>query len=674
MFFAAELPSFDIQFLVARASEFSTILLIAAIVSSRGKNKTGKVCNTSVHTQVLRGSGEEHGADTPTADEAANGSLESVPLASFHAERPLADNYPTLLSQQRPTAQGEAIKVPPLQCTSAENSKSKCEEGDNGEVIVSEGPNLSPLRLNELSRSVQRLFNKVCPENLDTLVPQFANIAMKSSSALGFVVNLILRRAQHDSHYVETYADLVLRLDGLWQVATTEKDEAQVTFRQLLLDACHEACAALPSCFEPTAEERASHDPEELEFFMKQKKDKVLALMQFLGHLFMRHLLPLSRVSSVMKDLVDRNPDRLMPCDHCVECACALVACVGASLSVDPLGQVVLSHILNRLHQLRNATTEQDNDCYSKRLQFTMQDTLDLREAAWVKKTFSPKAVKRDELRLAPVEASLLIDASAPLKTRRSSPSPKVAPSGRFGENFQMAAGPPVSLSGAREQGEEQHAAAKLSSSDDEDAAQLLACQPPRPRAISEPYQRPLDQQGSLEQRFACSPPPAPWSPGASCEWKRRPMQRWSEIEDSDTCDEDVSPIAAVAAPAPRCAKKNVVKLPEGFLHTLIGNNGETVRLMQAATGARIFVNKDANNARVSGGAEAVATAIKSIKELIQSQAVRSPAGTFASQPCKWFMAGRCGKGDACTYLHSLPAGTGPDLGARRGARRVATF
>jgi hypothetical protein len=574
----------------------------------------------------------------------------------MQAEQTSARIYPTLLSRQQASS---CIKT-------VASCKGQLEETVKGEIATSEGPRMSP-RVSELCRSVQRLLNKVCPENLDALVPQFSCIPANNSSELGFVIGLILQRARLDPHYIETYADLMLRLDGSWQ------DKTPTTFRQLLLKSCREAYEALPSSFEAAAaEERAANAPENLEFPMKKTKDNILAFMRLLGNLFLRDLIPTRVIGFVMNDLVDHRPDGLLPFDHHVECACVLVASVGASLNGDPHGRVVLPQILTRLQELRNAKTEDGSECYSKRLQFTMQDTLDLRDAAWVKKSFSEKAVKKNELRCQSKQASLLIVAGErprrytepdPLILARERPQPRrnTAPPSAQPQNDEIHCRPkPSPLTVVCDAPLQSRRNTKL----DAASPQLAS---PRSRRTS-----PKAAQGN---ELRSRPEEASFCIGVG----ERPQSRrntasWSPAHTSGSGqqleEKASSKLNIQDAPSePLFTKKITVTLPEGFLHTLIGHNGATVRTMQMETGARIFVHKDANTARLTGGAEAVAAAKNKIDELIQSMVSKSPAGTFASQPCKWFMMGRCGKGDACTYLHSGPAVAGPKYGARTGGR-----
>jgi hypothetical protein len=573
------------SFLFARASEVSIIILIVAILSMKVKiprckhapERTIKL----VH-EVNLDQGKAHGENSRKAHEVVKEFSSSAP----HPPASVPDTPASVPLSPRPAV-------------------------------------ISP-QVNELRRGIQRLLNKVCPESIDTLVPEFAYMMVNNSSGLGSVVNLILQRAQLDPHYIETYADLIYRLDGIWRKLSD--DEASTNFQQLILKSCNEMYEALPRSFEPTAEERASNDLEELEFHTRHKKDTAIALMRLMGNLFLWDILSARMIASIMEDLVDCRSKQHVPCDHHVECACVLVASVGASLSGNPHGQVVLTQIFARLQELRNAKTENGSDLYSKRLQFTMQNTLDLRDAAWVKKSFSPRAVKKDELRDTAEEASLLIVAGERPQSCRNA-----APSGVVHEKEILDTLPPCE---SQKLCEGRIARLKPNSSDEE---------------------------GTTSQVFASQSPPQRHG-----EWCQRPLEVQASSDDASSCCDDVASKPDEASSA--SSKKVVVRLPDGFLHTLIGLNGETVRMMQEKTGARIFVHKDANTARLTGSAEAVDAAKKLIDDLLKSDDALSPAGTYASRPCKWFMAGRCGKGDTCTYLHPGSVDV-PRSRGRRGVR-----
>uniref|UniRef100_A0A7S1LKD1 K Homology domain-containing protein n=1 Tax=Alexandrium catenella TaxID=2925 RepID=A0A7S1LKD1_ALECA len=66
-----------------------------------------------------------------------------------------------------------------------------------------------------------------------------------------------------------------------------------------------------------------------------------------------------------------------------------------------------------------------------------------------------------------------------------------------------------------------------------------------------------------------------------------------------------------------------LLQLPKGAAGKLIGPRGETARLVQEETGARIWVDRLASQARVTGSPQAVAAAERAIKALFPSGGVR---------------------------------------------------
>merc|ERR1719215_1032580 len=63
-----------------------------------------------------------------------------------------------------------------------------------------------------LKRSVQSSLNKICPENVDVIASQIAEMKITSIQELEVVIGLIMKKALSEAHYCETYADLVSRL------------------------------------------------------------------------------------------------------------------------------------------------------------------------------------------------------------------------------------------------------------------------------------------------------------------------------------------------------------------------------------------------------------------------------------------------------------------------------
>jgi len=176
----------------------------------------------------------------------------------------------------------------------------------------------------------------------------------------------------------------------------------KITFKATLLNVVQEEFESLPKVIAPTEEEAKYMDREERDFWISQRKGRVLANMKFIGHLFLRQLLSAKIVGFVLQELTLCKEADKMPEEHVLECACELISAVGYTLEEMPMGKVALEQICGRLLDLKGKKTadKKASSFYSKRLQFTMQDILDLRQAGWAKKVFKATAKTKEEIRL----------------------------------------------------------------------------------------------------------------------------------------------------------------------------------------------------------------------------------------------------------------------------------
>eukprot|EP00746_Dinoflagellata_sp_MGD_P138223 gnl/MRDRNA2_/MRDRNA2_71914_c0_seq1.p1 gnl/MRDRNA2_/MRDRNA2_71914_c0~~gnl/MRDRNA2_/MRDRNA2_71914_c0_seq1.p1 ORF type:complete len:1309 (+),score=235.98 gnl/MRDRNA2_/MRDRNA2_71914_c0_seq1:133-4059(+) len=249
-------------------------------------------------------------------------------------------------------------------------------------------------RNEELHRSVQSLLNKISPSNLSTIVEQMADVSLKTVSELELVVGLIFQKALSESHYSETYADMVIAMRAKCpEFFLGDEGETPVTFTRVLLTTCQREFESLPEKLEPDAAEVTGLDPIELETIVHQRKGKLLAYMKFLGNLFLRRLLSVKIIEQVLLDLVGGPEDDEVPDEPFVECACELLQAVGYTLELSQNGRALAEQSMSRLSDLHSTTV------YSKRLRFLIQDILDLRENSWERKVFREVAKTMDDIR-----------------------------------------------------------------------------------------------------------------------------------------------------------------------------------------------------------------------------------------------------------------------------------
>lgn len=251
-------------------------------------------------------------------------------------------------------------------------------------------------REQELRRSVQSRLNKICPENVQTIVEQLVSLEVRDVGELELIISLIFKKALAEPHYCETYADLVYSMKSELPEFPSPTGGKPVTFKASLLHVVQEEFEAIPKDLAPAAGKKSA---EEAGFQAHQDKKRVLANMRFIGNLFLRQLLSSKVVSSVLLELVLCDTPDLSPVEHLVECACELLGAVGYTLEASPVSAAPLSQVCTRLSQLRKRRAG-NQDAYSKRIQFLVQDVLEMRTAGWTKKVFKNIAKTKEEIRL----------------------------------------------------------------------------------------------------------------------------------------------------------------------------------------------------------------------------------------------------------------------------------
>mmetsp|Transcript_4699 Transcript_4699/g.13721 ORF Transcript_4699/g.13721 Transcript_4699/m.13721 type:complete len:709 (-) Transcript_4699:119-2245(-) len=249
-----------------------------------------------------------------------------------------------------------------------------------------------------LRRQVNSLLNKICPENLATICDRIREVDVNSPEELEIVMGAIFKKSLADPHYSEAYADLVASLKEVFPEFPGKDGEKPVTFKSSLLNICQAEFESLPTTLEPTAEEREQCHQEELDFQAKKKKDQMLAMMKFIGTLFLRKLVASKVLGSVMQDLLKCDQLESYPEEHAIECVCELLYSVGLSLEKTEIGKHMATCICGRLLELSHAKVA-GKLVFSKRVQFAIQELLQTRAAGWARKTFKSIAQTKEAVR-----------------------------------------------------------------------------------------------------------------------------------------------------------------------------------------------------------------------------------------------------------------------------------
>lgn len=243
----------------------------------------------------------------------------------------------------------------------------------------------------ELKRRVLVALNKICPENLDTIVRQLQDLKPKDAEELECIVTTLFAKALHDPHYCETYADAVHGLCACYPEFPPEEGGKPVTFRRVLVTAVQNAFESLTASLAEV--NLADGYPEEAESELRKRRASLVANMKFIGHLFLRELLPLRVIGVVMQDLLRVGEGSVgLSHEYGAECACELLQAVGHTLEHKPAGRALVVQVVGRLTELRNGVDADGKHILSGWTRCKVQDVIELRKQGWSKKLLREEA------------------------------------------------------------------------------------------------------------------------------------------------------------------------------------------------------------------------------------------------------------------------------------------
>jgi len=247
---------------------------------------------------------------------------------------------------------------------------------------------------------VQSLLNKVCPENVGVVAGKIAAIEVLDLDTLETIIELIFKKALAEPHYCETYADLVFALKSEFPEFLSPDSGKPITFKSSVLNICQNEFEELLAVIKAVAGDESPVEREELEQRRAASASRMRANMKFIGHLFLRQLLSARVIGSVLCELVLCQFSDYLPEDHAIECACELLIAVGYTLEAMPMGTDAVQQVCCRLLDLKSRRTSEGKAAFCKRIQFMIQDVLEMRAAGWARKLFKSSAKTKEEIRL----------------------------------------------------------------------------------------------------------------------------------------------------------------------------------------------------------------------------------------------------------------------------------
>lgn len=251
----------------------------------------------------------------------------------------------------------------------------------------------------DLDRQVLSTLNKMCPENVRSLAERIKELDVRSIEDLERVIAQIFKKALIDSHYSDTYADLVYYLKAEMPEFPNPEGGKPVSFKSVLLTSCQNEYTGMPKNLDNVVEDEGK-DLEDVEFARLKRKQRILSNITFIGHLFLRNLLRPQIIGFIMQDLTGSDDADTPPEEHLLECLLKLILTIGFTLDNMEVGKKSITQVFGRLMELKRIKDKKTGkEVYQKRVQFAIQDLLDIRKAGWEKTTFKVAAKTMDEIR-----------------------------------------------------------------------------------------------------------------------------------------------------------------------------------------------------------------------------------------------------------------------------------
>eukprot|EP01053_Blabericola_migrator_P011933 Blabericola_migrator_1__11932@NODE_729_length_6710_cov_177_288876_g525_i0_p1_GENE_NODE_729_length_6710_cov_177_288876_g525_i0NODE_729_length_6710_cov_177_288876_g525_i0_p1_ORF_typecomplete_len902_score168_18MIF4G/PF02854_19/4_8e38Sec15/PF04091_12/19Sec15/PF04091_12/0_47_NODE_729_length_6710_cov_177_288876_g525_i01482853 len=252
-----------------------------------------------------------------------------------------------------------------------------------------------------LRRTVKGLLNKLTVEQFESIATALSNEVQKTQNVqeLAIVMEEVHSKSVREPNFSEMYADLVLVLRAKSPVFPSADSDKPDTFQRLLITKCQQEFDQMKDFanLDLPEEERKDMTEEDIETERVKRKTRTLGNMRFIGELNLRRVVVNVALASILAKLIKGDP---FPPAHVVECVCELLTTVGYHMDhSDKEGEK--GHLNAVFCHLRSF---HEQKVYESRIDFKIQDLLELRESDWVSKyaTFVDKANTLSNIRDSP--------------------------------------------------------------------------------------------------------------------------------------------------------------------------------------------------------------------------------------------------------------------------------
>lgn len=224
-------------------------------------------------------------------------------------------------------------------------------------------------------KKAKSILNKLTLEKFDRLSNEFVSLDFKSVELVAGAIDLIVKKAQLETHFVDIYAELCAKLAAtpLAGLGETEKGKK---FRRLLLERCQAEFERDEDAL--VAEIEAISDQVERETRVATLRKIYIGHMFFIGALYKHELLRETIMHHCVQELFG-DPDD--PDDDKIECLAKLLTTIGKQLDAAALEKKESQKFMKAYFKQLKKLTKSEK--LATRIRFLIRDLCDLRENDW---------------------------------------------------------------------------------------------------------------------------------------------------------------------------------------------------------------------------------------------------------------------------------------------------
>mmetsp|Transcript_21666 Transcript_21666/g.67886 ORF Transcript_21666/g.67886 Transcript_21666/m.67886 type:complete len:718 (-) Transcript_21666:470-2623(-) len=233
-------------------------------------------------------------------------------------------------------------------------------------------------------KKAKSILNKLTLEKFERLSAEFVALELSSVELVAGAIDLIVDKAQRETHFVEIYAELCVKLAAtpLAGLGETEKGKK---FRRLLLERCQAEFERDDAAL--VAEIEAIADAAERAARVATLRKLYIGHMYFIGALYKQELLRETIMHHCIQELFG-DPEE--PDDDKIECLAKLLTTIGKQLDAAALEKKESQKFMKAYFKHLNRLTKSEK--LAVRIRFLVRDLCELRDNDWKPRRVVEKA------------------------------------------------------------------------------------------------------------------------------------------------------------------------------------------------------------------------------------------------------------------------------------------